>query len=57
MLGVPGTASEKEICVADRKLARPYHSDLNQGSKNVEARGALPRNLTARRTERGLGYA
>jgi curved DNA-binding protein len=37
-LGVPRTATEKEIKAAFRKLARKYHPDVNQGSKESEAR-------------------
>ncbi|HYA01284.1 MAG TPA: DnaJ C-terminal domain-containing protein [Candidatus Binatia bacterium] len=37
-LGVPHTATEKEIKSAFRKLARQYHPDVNKGSKTAEAR-------------------
>jgi curved DNA-binding protein len=37
-LGVPRTATEKEVKAAFRKLARKYHPDVNQGSKESEAR-------------------
>jgi curved DNA-binding protein len=37
-LGVPRTASQKEISSAFRKLARKHHPDLNAGDKQAEAR-------------------
>ena len=37
-LGVPRTASEKEIKSAFRKLARAHHPDVNQGDAKAEAR-------------------
>ena len=37
-LGVPRTASEKEIKAAFRKLARQHHPDVNQGDKQAEMR-------------------
>lgn len=37
-LGVPRTASEKEIRAAYRKLARQHHPDLNPGDKGAEDR-------------------
>ena len=37
-LGVPRTASEKEIRSAYRKLARQHHPDLNPGDKASEER-------------------
>jgi curved DNA-binding protein len=38
ILGVPRTASQKEISAAFRKLARKYHPDVNAGNKEAEAR-------------------
>ncbi|HET7339297.1 MAG TPA: J domain-containing protein [Candidatus Dormibacteraeota bacterium] len=38
VLGVPRTASQKEISAAFRKLARKYHPDLNSGDKQAEGR-------------------
>ena len=38
ILGVPKTATEKEIKTAYRKLARQFHPDMNQGDKKAEAR-------------------
>jgi DnaJ-class molecular chaperone len=37
-LGVPKTATEKDIKQAFRKLARKYHPDVNPGDKAAEAR-------------------
>lgn len=38
VLGVPRTATQKEISAAFRKLARKHHPDLNAGDKQAEAR-------------------
>lgn len=36
ILGIPKTATEKEIKAAYRKLARQHHPDVNQNSKSAE---------------------
>lgn len=38
VLGVPRTATQKEISAAFRKLARKHHPDLNAGNKEAETR-------------------
>ena len=38
VLGVPRTATQKEITAAFRRLARKHHPDLNAGDKQAEAR-------------------
>src|SRR5713226_6865422 len=38
VLGVPRTASQKDIGAAFRKLARKHHPDLNAGDKQAEQR-------------------
>lgn len=38
ILGVPRSASEKEIKAAYRRLARRYHPDVNKGQAQAEAR-------------------
>ena len=38
VLGVPKTATEKDIKQAFRKLARKYHPDVNPGDKGAESR-------------------
>jgi curved DNA-binding protein len=38
VLGVPRTASQKDISAAFRKLARKYHPDLNKDDKQAETR-------------------
>ena len=38
ILGVPKTATEKEIKAAFRKLARKHHPDVNKGDAKAEAK-------------------
>src|ERR1700726_1889643 len=38
VLGLPRTATQKEITSAFRKLARKHHPDLNAGDKQAEAK-------------------
>jgi curved DNA-binding protein len=38
ILGVPRSATDKDIKAAFRKLARKYHPDVNKGDKKAEAR-------------------
>ena len=38
VLGVPQSASEKDVARAYRKLAKQYHPDANAGDKNAEER-------------------
>jgi len=38
ILGVPKTATDKEIKAAYRRLARKHHPDVNQGNREAEAR-------------------
>src|SRR5882762_903058 len=53
LLGVPKTASEKQIRSAYRKLARQFHPDVNPGNQDAEAKFKKYDQLGARWKEYG----